>query len=38
MKGVCDVVLVKESEWIFIGDEVNVESRVMFVFMCVSGL
>ncbi len=34
----CDVVLVKESECLFVGDEVDVESYVKCVFMGVLGL
>ena len=34
----CDVVVVKESEGLFVGDKVYIESRGIGVVMCVSGL
>ena len=37
MNGVCDVVVVKELECLFVGGEADVESRIMCIFMGIMG-
>jgi hypothetical protein len=31
--GVCDVIVVKESEGLFVGDEVYIESNFVYIFV-----